>query len=59
MPDDNITTEHFEILKLLDLELPEACKAGIRTNLEILRIHARKVEAFCIPESESSEGCDS
>lgn len=59
MPDENIITEQFEILKLLDLELPEECKAGVRTNLEILRNHARKVGAFCIPDSESSEGCDS
>lgn len=31
---------------LLDLRLPEECKVGVEVNIELMRIHARKVDAF-------------
>lgn len=39
------------ICALADIDLPEACEAGVATNLALLAEHWRNVEAFDIPES--------
>jgi hypothetical protein len=48
-------TSHYrlDVSALLNLELPQECLAGIEANIELMRIHARKVEAFEIPEKSS------
>ncbi len=43
----------LDVTKLLNLELPPECIAGIRANLELMRIHARKLEAFEISDDAS------
>ena len=37
---------HLDLSTLLGLELPQECVAGIEASAELLRLHARKVEAF-------------
>jgi len=44
------TAYRLNVSILLDLELPPECIAGIDANAELLRIHARKLEAFEIPK---------
>ncbi len=34
--------------KLLDLRIPEACVTGIETSLELLRTHARILDAYVV-----------
>ena len=36
----------FETASILDLQIPDACRAGIDANFELLRQHARVVESF-------------
>ena len=43
----------LDVTKLLNLELPQACIAGILANMELMRIHARKVEVFEISDDAS------
>ncbi len=43
----------LDVKKLLNLVLPNECIVGILANLELMRIHARKVEAFDISEDAS------
>jgi len=43
----------LDVSAFLNLELPQECLAGIEANIELMRIHARKVEAFEIPEKSS------
>ncbi len=43
----------LDVEKLLNLELPKECIAGILANMELMRIHARKVEAFDKSEDAS------
>lgn len=45
----------LDVSTLLDLPLPPECIAGIEANCELLRVHARKVEAFVIPEYATEE----
>ncbi len=45
----------LDVSTLLDLQVPRECIAGIEANCELLRVHARKVEAFVIPEYETEE----
>ena len=54
-PDNRNENEHFmlDVAVLLNLELPQECQAGIVANIELMRIHARKVEAFEISETAS------
>ncbi len=42
----------LDVSTLLDLQLPPECIAGIEANCELLRHHARKVEAFALPDDE-------
>ena len=53
--DDLAETCHYrlDVSAFLNLELPPECLAGIESNIELMRIHARKVEAFEIPEKSS------
>ena len=54
-PDNRSKNDHllFDVAALLNLELPQECQAGIAVNIELMRIHARKVEAFEISETAS------
>lgn len=38
----------IDVSKLLDLGIPEACVAGIETSLELLRNHARILDAYVL-----------
>ncbi len=53
--DDPAESCHYrlDVSAFLNLELPQECLAGIEANIELMRIHARKVEAFEIPEKSS------
>lgn len=44
---------NLDVTALLNLDVPPDCLAGIEANMELLRIHARKVEAFVSPEKTS------
>ena len=46
---------HLDISTLLGLDLPPECTPGIEANAELLRLHARKVEAFVFPASADSD----
>ena len=54
-PEDPAESSQYclDVSAFLDLELPQECLAGIEANIELMRIHARKVEAFRIPEKSS------
>ncbi len=54
-PDNPIENDPFllDVTKLLNLEIPQECIAGILANMELMRIHARKVEAFEISNDAS------
>ena len=53
--DDPAESCHYrlDVSAFLNLELPQECLAGIEANIELMRIHARKVDAFPIPEKSS------
>jgi len=38
----------IDVSKLLDLRIPEECVAGIETSLELLRNHARILDAYVL-----------
>lgn len=50
--DDPAKSCHYclDLSAFLNLKLPQECLAGIEANIELMRIHARKVEAFEIPK---------
>ena len=54
-PDNPIENDPFllDVTKLLNLEIPQECIAGILANMELMRIHARKVEVFEISDDAS------
>ncbi len=54
-PDNPIENDPFllDVTKLLNLEIPQECIAGILANMELMRFHARKVEAFEISDDAS------
>jgi hypothetical protein len=44
----------IDVSKLLDLRIPEECVAGIEASLELLRNHARILDAYVLQvESET------
>ncbi len=45
---DSAESCHYclDVSAFLNLEFPQECLAGIEANIELMRIHARKVEAF-------------
>lgn len=44
----------IDVAKLLDLRIPEECVAGIEASLELLRNHARILDAYVLQvESEA------
>jgi hypothetical protein len=45
----------LDVSLLLDLPVPQECMEGIEANCELLRMHARKVEAFLIPDEADAE----
>ena len=47
-PEEGGPIAHFQldISILLGLDLPQECVPGIEASAELLRLHARKVEAF-------------
>jgi hypothetical protein len=53
--DDPPESCHYslDVSAFLNLELPQECLAGIEANIELMRMHARKVEVFEIPEKSS------
>jgi hypothetical protein len=58
-PDDGgpITHFHLNMSTLLGLDLPPECVPGIEANAELLRLHARKVEAFVFsPNADADMG---
>jgi len=48
----------LDVATLLDLPIPRECIEGIEANCALLRLHARKVEAFDIPD-EMDEAIES
>jgi len=36
----------FDVFGVLNLVLPDECIAGVEANMELLKVHARIVEAF-------------
>ncbi len=54
---DTETTEKYrlDVSTLLELTVPRECIEGIEVNCELLRMHARKVEAFEIPDEVVEE----
>ncbi|MCY2979866.1 MAG: DUF4089 domain-containing protein [Planctomycetota bacterium] len=38
----------IDVSKLLDLRIPEECVAGIEASLELLRNHARILDAYVL-----------
>jgi hypothetical protein len=48
-----LVSSGFETASILDLQIPDACRAGIDANFELLRQHARVVESFEYPDLDS------
>ena len=48
----------LDVSTLLGLELPMECVPGIEASAELLRHHARKVEAFVFPSNANAHGAD-
>ncbi|MCY2983482.1 MAG: DUF4089 domain-containing protein [Planctomycetota bacterium] len=45
--DDQRASQHsFDVFGLLNLVLPSECVAGVEANMELMKVHARIVEAF-------------
>ena len=57
-PEDSCPTPLYrlDISTLLHLDLPQECVPGIEASAELLRHHARKLEAFVYPTNASKDG---
>ena len=43
----------FDVFGLLKLELPIECIAGVEANMELMKVHARIVEAFDLSKAKN------
>ena len=59
-PEDSKPKDHYrlDVATLLGLELPTECVPGIEASAELLRHHARKVEAFVFPSNVNAHKAD-
>jgi len=43
----------FDVFGLLNLILPDECVAGVEANMELMKVHARIVEAFDLSKAKN------
>ena len=60
IPPDTKPIDHYrlDVATLLGLELPSECVPGIEASTELLRKHARIVEAFVFPSNANASQAD-
>ena len=42
----------FDVFGLLNLVIPSECVAGVEANMELMKVHARIVEAFDLAKAK-------
>ena len=51
--DQQASQRPFNVFGLLNLALPTECVVGVEANMELMKIHARIVEAFDLSKAQN------